>query len=182
MTTVISSNYGLNPTAKTKRYIKEKKGRVDIEQPQCFKKYNEQMGRVDRLDQNIATYVIVHRSKKWWWPIFRFYVDLCANNAFQIYQHQKENPGQKLLDLLGFQRSIVATYCQSYRKTTQIAIFLGSRKKTKVSEEVRFDKLSHWIGKAKQRRCVECGKTTLYFCKKCDAALQPECFKEFHEQ
>ena len=29
--TVISSNYGLNPTAKTKRYIKEKKGRVDIE-------------------------------------------------------------------------------------------------------------------------------------------------------
>ena len=29
--TVISSKYGLNPTAKTKRYIKEKKGRVNIE-------------------------------------------------------------------------------------------------------------------------------------------------------
>ena len=83
--TVISSKYGLNPTAKTKRYIKEKKGRVDIEQPQCIKKYNEGMGGVDRLDQNIATYMIAHRSKKWWWPIFRFCVDLCANNAFQIY-------------------------------------------------------------------------------------------------
>ena len=32
-------------------------------------------------------------------PIFRFCVDLCPNNAFQIYQHQKENPGQKPLDL-----------------------------------------------------------------------------------
>ena len=30
--TVISSKYRLNPTAKTKRYIKEKKGQVDIEQ------------------------------------------------------------------------------------------------------------------------------------------------------
>ena len=62
--TVISSKYGLNPTAKTKRYIKEKKGQVDIGQTQCIKKYNAGMGRVDHLDQNIATYLIVHRSKK----------------------------------------------------------------------------------------------------------------------
>ena len=63
--TVISSKYGLNPTAKTKRYIKEKKGQVVIEQHQCIKKYNEGMGGVDRLDQNIATYMTAHRSKKW---------------------------------------------------------------------------------------------------------------------
>ena len=35
--TVIPSNYGLNTTAKTKRYIKEKKGQVNTEQPQCIK-------------------------------------------------------------------------------------------------------------------------------------------------
>ena len=58
-------------------------------------------------------------------------------------------------------------------------MFPGSRKKTKVSDDVRFDKLSHWIGKAKQRRCAESGKTTLYFCEKCNAALHP---KGFHEQ
>ena len=61
-------------------------------------------------------------------------------------------------------------------------MFPGSRKKTKVSDEVRFDKLSQWIGKAKQQRCAECRKTTLYFCEKCNVALHPECFKEFHEQ
>ena len=107
---VISSKYGLNPTAKTRQYIKEKKGRVDIKQPHCIKKYNEEMGGVDCLDQNIATYIMAHRSKKWWWPIFRFCEDLCTNNAFQIYRHQKENPGQKLLDLLGFRCSIIDTY------------------------------------------------------------------------
>ena len=56
-------------------------------------------------------------------------------------------------------------------------MFPGSRKKTKVSDEVRFDKLSPWINKAKQRRCAEYGKTT-----KCNVALYAECFKEFHEQ
>ena len=29
-------------------------------------------------------------------------------------------------------------------------MFPGSTKKTKVSDEVRFDKLNHWISKAKQ--------------------------------
>ena len=61
-------------------------------------------------------------------------------------------------------------------------MFPGFRKKTKVSNEVRFDKLSHWIGKAKQLRCAECEKTTLHFSEKCNFALHPECFKEFHEQ
>ena len=110
--TVILSKYGLNLTAKKKqkRYIKEKKGRIDIKQPHCIKKYSEGMGGVDRLDQNIVTYMIVHRSKKWRWPIFYFCVDLCANNAFQIYRHQKVNPGQKPLNLLRFRRSIVDGY------------------------------------------------------------------------
>ena len=61
-------------------------------------------------------------------------------------------------------------------------MFPGSRKKSKVSDKVGFDKLSHSIGKAKQQQCVECGKTTLYFFEKCNVALHPECFKEFHEQ
>ena len=61
-------------------------------------------------------------------------------------------------------------------------MFPGSRKKTKVSDEVRFDKLSHWIGKVKQRRCGEFRKTALCFCEKYNVALHPECFEEFHEE
>ena len=39
--------------------------------------YNKGMGGVDRLDQNISCYMIRHRSKKWYWPVFR---------VFWIYQ------------------------------------------------------------------------------------------------
>ena len=61
-------------------------------------------------------------------------------------------------------------------------MFPSSRKNTEVSDEVRFDKLSHWIGKAKQLQSDECGKTTLYFYEKCNVALQAECFKGLHKQ
>ena len=44
LVTVISSKYGLNPTPKTKLYIKEKKSRVDIEQAQCIQKIQRRNG------------------------------------------------------------------------------------------------------------------------------------------
>ena len=63
--TVLSSNYGLNPTAKkngTSR--KERSSRYWAILMQL--KNNTGMGGVDCLDQNIAMYMIAHRSKKWW--------------------------------------------------------------------------------------------------------------------
>ena len=62
--TFILSKYGLNPSTKTKWYMKEKKGRVDIEEAQCIKKCNKGMVGVDRFDQDMATYMTAHRSKK----------------------------------------------------------------------------------------------------------------------
>ena len=45
-------------------YFKGKHFRVDIEQPQSIYQYNQRIGGVDHLDQNISAYMISHRSKK----------------------------------------------------------------------------------------------------------------------
>ena len=71
---------------RARRYIKGKGGRVEIDQPNSISAYNKTMGGVDRTDQNIGAYMINIRSKKWWWPLFRFCVDLAVNNAFQLYR------------------------------------------------------------------------------------------------
>ena len=47
------------------------------------------MGGVDCLDQQISSYMIGNRSKKWWWPVFWFCLDLSVNNAYQLYHEQK---------------------------------------------------------------------------------------------
>ena len=56
------------------------------------------------MDQNIDAYMINIQNKKWWWPLFRFCIDVAVNNAFQLYHLQPLNQGQKQLDLLRFRR------------------------------------------------------------------------------
>ena len=175
--TVASTFVGKMPLRKAHRYVKAQNGRAEIDQPQSIFLYNKGMGGVDRLDQNISSYMIGHRSKKWWWPVFRFCLDLSVNNAYQLYRQQKRSEGERKLDLLGFRRSIVDTYYRCLRKSTTTNIFPPARKLSKVSDEVRYDAINHWIGKGKQRRCASCQKTTLYFCEKCNVGLHLDCHK-----
>ena len=91
--------------------------------------------------------MIDHRSKKWWWPVFRFCLDLSVNNAYQLYRQQKRSERERKLDLLRFRRRIVDTYYRCLRKSTTTNIFLPARKLSKVSDEVRYDTINDWIGR-----------------------------------
>ena len=102
MVTAASTFVGKMLHRKAHRYVKGQNGRAEIDQSQSIFLYNKGMGGVDRLDQNISSYMIGHRSKKWWWPVFRFCLDLSVNNAYQLYRQQKRSEGERKLDLLGF--------------------------------------------------------------------------------
>ena len=97
----LSTYTGKEPMQYVKRFCHSAKKKVDIEQPDMIREYNKSMGGVDRMDQNIAAYMINLRSKKWWWPLFRFATDVSVNNAFQLYR-MKEVEGEKKLGALGF--------------------------------------------------------------------------------
>ena len=181
MVTAASTFVGKMLHRKAHRYVKGQNGRAEIDQSQSIFLYNKGMGGVDRLDQNISSYMIGHRSKKWWWPVFRFCLDLSVNNAYQLYRQQKRSEGERKLDLLGFRRSIVDTYYRCLRKSTTTNIFPPARKLSKVSDEVQYDAVNHWISKGKQRRCASYQKTTLHFCEKCIVGLHPDCHKQFQE-
>ena len=107
---------GKIPLRKAHCYVKSQNGRDEIDQRQSIFLYNECMGGVDCLDQNISSYMIGHRSTKWWELVFRFCLDLLVNNAYQLYRHQKRSEGERKLDLLGFRPSIVDTYYRCLRK------------------------------------------------------------------
>ena len=175
MVTVASTFVGKMPLRKAHRYVKAQNGRAEIDQPQSIFLYNKGMGGVDRLDQNISSYMIGHRSKKWWWPVFRFCLDLSVNNAYQLYRQQKRSEGECKLDLLGFRQSIVDTYYRCLRKSTATNIFLSQRKLSKVSDEVRYDAINHWINKGKQRSCASSQKTEKY-----NVELHSDCHKQSH--
>ena len=79
--TVASKFVAKMPLRKAHRYVQAQIGRTEIDQPQSIFLYNKGMEGVDRLDQNISSSMIGHRSKKWWWPVFHFCLDLSVNNG-----------------------------------------------------------------------------------------------------
>ena len=86
LVTVAPTFAGKMPLRKAHRYVKAQNCRSEIDQPSSTFLYNKGMRGVDLLDQNISSYMIGHRSKKWWWPVFSFYLDLLVNNAYQLYR------------------------------------------------------------------------------------------------
>lgn len=101
------------------------------------------MGGVDRCDQNVATYRVGIRSKKWWWSPFVHLLDVAVNNAWLLHKSQEF---VDKVDFLQFRRYIV----QSYLKSCKIPISRpGPSKHTKadkrVTDAVRYDQIGHWI-------------------------------------
>ena len=179
--TVASTLYGKEPVKRARCYIKDKGVRVEIHQPNSISVYNKTMGGVDRMDQNIGAYMIIIRSKKWWWLLFQFFVDLAVNNAFQLYRLQLLEQGEKQLDLLGFRREIVKVYHARFRSDKTLPlIFPAPRSTQRVIPEIRYDGIDHWIAKENQRHCAKCSKTSKYFCEKCNVGLHPDYFIDFH--
>ena len=176
---ILSTFAGKQSVQKVKRYSKNAKKQIEIEQPKVVSVYNRNMGGVDRLDQNLAAYIINLRSKKWWWPLFCFCIDVAINNAFQLYRTKKLDEGEIAIDNLEFRRRIVESYYKDFStKATSITLFF----KVMPKDHVRAgEKNHHWIRKGKQRKCAkkDCKGTSLYFCSKCNVGLHPKCFESF---
>ena len=73
---VVSNTVGVQPLQSAKRWSRSEKKQVIIPQPFTIHHYNQTMDSVDRTDKNIGTYQIGIRSKKLWFPIFSYYLDL----------------------------------------------------------------------------------------------------------
>ena len=61
--TVASTFVGKKPLRKAHRYVKAQNSRAKIDQPQSIFLYSKGMGGVDRLDQNISSYMTGHLAR-----------------------------------------------------------------------------------------------------------------------
>ncbi|MGH0149631.1 UNVERIFIED_CONTAM: hypothetical protein FKN15_056906 [Acipenser sinensis] len=111
--TIASTAFGVNTLQTARRWSRSQKQHIDIVQPQLVSNYNTYMGGTDRMDQNIGSYRIGIRSKKWWWPFFAFLPDVAMQNAWLLYRRSPAHK-TKTLSLLDFRREVVKTYILSY--------------------------------------------------------------------
>ena len=156
------------------RWNKEIKCKVAVPQ------YNKGMGGVDLADQNIATYRIAIKSKKWWWAFFVGIPDMVMQNSWLLYRKSK-GPDHPNFDLLAFRREIVDVYLKNYASSRTKPGRPRGRilpAKRRVNYEIRYDWIEHYQSSLeKQRRCGLCGKNTQRFV---DIGLHNHYFKEWH--
>lgn len=182
--TLASNCHGVEPVGSAKRWSSAEKCRVDITQPYVVSQYNKYMGGVDRMDQNIATYRISIRSRKWWWPLFAYLLDVAMQNAWIIYR-QTEGARRRQLDQLEFRRDICSIYYTRYSLVRPSVGRPFGRPKhldKRAPEEIRSDRVDHFIESiSTQRRCAVCGVKVKKQCSKCNVGLHLDtCFATFH--
>ncbi|KAL1493569.1 hypothetical protein ABEB36_009272 [Hypothenemus hampei] len=112
--TMVTNAESVFPTSNVTRYSHKEKKRVSVQQPRVIKMYNQNMGGVDRADQNISLYCVSIRGKKWYFPLIAQCIDMAEQNAWQIH---KLNGGR--MDHLSFRRSIAQSFLETYKKTTK---------------------------------------------------------------
>lgn len=65
------------------------------DKPQCIVQYNKYRSGVDLANQESSYYRYLHKTRKWWKPIFIQCFEFVINNIYNLYQDPK-NKGKKL--------------------------------------------------------------------------------------
>lgn len=111
--TLASSCHGVEPVGSAQRWSRAERSKVSIKQPHLIGQYNRNMGGVDGMDQNIGAYRITIRSRKWWWPLFSYLLQVAMQNAWLLYR-LTDAAQHRPLSNLDFRRDVCAIYYKRY--------------------------------------------------------------------
>ena len=82
---IMESNcFGSEPIQKDKRWDRKEKKEVSVDMSYVVHKYDTSMRDTDRQDQNVNKYKISIRTKKWWWHLFSWGIDVTIQNALAV--------------------------------------------------------------------------------------------------
>ena len=155
---------------------------VQVSQPRLINQYNKDMGGVDPADQNISCYRISIRSRKWWWSLFAWTIDMVVQYGWLSYQ-QFKNPDQPPLDLLGFPWEIVSVGFSKFCSARATAVWLRGTippAAKRVRADVHYDYKDHYQERSLiQKRCGQCGKNTRKQYRKCQIGWQDHYFEDW---
>lgn len=176
LVTMATNFYSVEPKGAVKRWDRKVLAKVSVPQPRLFKTYNSHMGGVDLVDQGVNAYRVGLRSKRWYFAIFTYFLDLAVYNAWRLHKIADGN-----MDELGFRRSIVRSYLRDAAVFHKVK---GKREALPLNPRDQ-PALGHWPKKLlSQQRCRICHAKCRWQCEYCRITLciERDCFKKHHMQ
>lgn len=177
--TLASSSFGSLPVGKVRRYSRISKTSIEVDRPDVVARYNENMGGVDRMDQNVNHCRIAVRGKKWNWPLVTWMFDVAINNAWRLHCCAGGN-----LSFLDFRREVACTFLRRWGKGHS-SVLHNRRLAAPGTMAIRNDNIGHLVIRVDGRgRCRGefCSSKISTKCEKCDVFVCVDCFSRFHKR
>ncbi|CAG0903911.1 unnamed protein product [Cyprideis torosa] len=135
--TIASTVHGTKPMVDVKRYSQKEKKHIKVPQPKLIQEYNRAMGGTDTMDQNVSSYRIGIRQRKYWWCIYNWILGATMQNSWLIYRLYNPNTSQ-----LDFIRAVVRSYLAKSVKPPG-GRPSGQNASARVLSSIRFDGRDH---------------------------------------
>ncbi|KAI4454281.1 piggybac transposable element-derived protein 4 [Holotrichia oblita] len=189
-----------NPVDGTFVLRRNKEGeREQVHCPKAIEDYNKYMGGVDKFDQNMESYSISQKSRRWWLKIFYFLLDASIVNSYILYKttlklsSKKQKPMTHLMFRKTLANELISDFCSRPKKGRRPEVLVTKNKMYKKQNGTRIAITQlvnvgiHLPVKGTCRRCAYCStkevpKKSQIMCKACKVNFCLECYAVFHEQ
>ena len=84
--TLLSTDLGVEPASSVSRYCSDTKRKDEVCCPAVIKRYNANMGGIDKSDMLVHLYHTPMKSKRWYMRMFPYVIDISLTNAWLIYK------------------------------------------------------------------------------------------------
>ncbi|XP_063924603.1 piggyBac transposable element-derived protein 4-like [Zophobas morio] len=174
----------------------EKNGNItQVPCPEAVIDYNRNMNFVDKFDQ-LSSYKIDRRSKKWWHRIFFYLLDAAVINAYCIYKSldvpelSSKDFRRALVNGLLAEQIVASSANKRRSNDTPMARIEVKKCKPFIPPEVRQNSSAHQPERSTRRRCALCSTSakqvrTDWICSVCKVPLclskQKSCFQSYHK-
>ena len=178
--TMVSNCHSISPLSQVARFSRSEKKRINVTVPHAITMYNRRMGGADMADTYLGMYCFAIRSKKWWWPFFKWLLKTCLSNAYLTFKF-RENGRAEPIDFLSFTRTVatflISKFGSSGHQGKQVI-----RRLSRTEDLLRYDGVDHWteVSEKPNARCKHCGRRTKFICSKCKIPCHPECMRSYH--
>lgn len=200
---LVSSFVGLDPVNNVQRWSAQEGKYIEVPRPHIVADYNQHMGGVDLNDMLVSLYRMDIGTKKYYFRIFFYLIDVCIVNAWLLYRKILKNANvKKVKPLIIFKLEVahgLLTYGRSYslKKGTPPSSRHHSESPSDrlyhpgpsrlITQDSRFDNVGHLPIYSKKNRCKNCQNKNAYSrmkCLKCNVHLcfteKKNCFYDYH--
>uniref|UniRef100_A0A8D0A1K3 PiggyBac transposable element-derived protein domain-containing protein n=1 Tax=Sander lucioperca TaxID=283035 RepID=A0A8D0A1K3_SANLU len=176
--TLLSNACGIMPLTSVQRWSKDEKAKIAVPCPSLIAAYNQHMGGIDLSDMLVHLYKTPAKSRRWYFPLFGYVLDLCISNAWLVYKRDCGLLKEKPMPLKRFHLAVAHSLKQKCLPP----------RPPQPQPDVRYDNYGHLPLHTDNRgRCCLCPKgVSRWKCGKCNVFLclieERECFAAYHRK